>query len=737
MTTQKNKKLNIDIKSQLAKLIATENVQVEHNAVKTASFDTLNRILTLPIFKVQSGDVYDMLIAHECAHALYTPQSGWQEIQNDDELRSYCNVLEDTRIDKLIQKKYPGVVKNYLNGWDILNKQNFFGIKKIDVNTDLMLIDKINLRSKSLDRMVFNYTPEELMWLVKVDKIKSWKDVVKVAKELLNWQKKQVEKLKKLPNFDELSISKNYKLSNSSGKDSGNNVDLEKISSSTSDASTSDNEKKDEKNTQDTKIIKSPVGGGQGTLKSITDVSYESKKETLVDTSKKYSYFNLPEDNLKNCFVSNKSFLNNFRNYIKKEKLKSRRSELYHNWLKNEYKSFKKENSKTVMYLVKEFQLKKSATAYKRASTDKTGVIDSLKLKNYKFSDDIFKRLTVLPNEKNHGMMMLLDWSGSMSPVIKKTVDQLLNLIWFCQKINIPYEVYFFSSETETNDTWDKQGNKIYTSFKYKHNDMALDNFNLINVASHKMKKIELDESLMYLYSMGLYYENRSYSYNDYGNSEKHYNYGMPSQYQLGSTPLNEALVVMNKLIPAFKQKYKIEKMTFITLTDGASNSIQGKYINKASGLEIDCRDSFNNPVIRINKKCHKLDDDNNYNWSNQRITGTLLDSLRKNHNVNTLGFFILKKIKGWEGEMYFPSSAKDTEKRKQQFVKDKCTTATMPGYNEFYVINGKSMAVENTDLSDITGNLKTGRIKQIFAKSMKGRIVSRVLLNKFIDKVA
>ena len=212
MTTQKNKKLNIDIKSQLAKLIATENVQVEHNAVNTASFDTLNCILTLPIFKVQSGDVYDMLIAHECAHALYTPQSGWQEIQNDDELRSYCNVLEDTRIDKLIQKKYPGVVKNYLNGWDILNKQNFFGIKKIDVNTDLMLIDKINLRSKSLDRMVFNYTAEELMWLVKVDKIKSWKDVVKVAKELLNWQKKQVEKLKKLPNFDELSISKNYKL---------------------------------------------------------------------------------------------------------------------------------------------------------------------------------------------------------------------------------------------------------------------------------------------------------------------------------------------------------------------------------------------------------------------------------------------------------------------------------------------------------------------------------------------
>ena len=79
MTTQ----INIDIKSQLAKLIATENITIQHNNVKTASFDTVNRILTLPIFKVQSGDVYDMLIAHECSHALYTPTNGWKKIADD------------------------------------------------------------------------------------------------------------------------------------------------------------------------------------------------------------------------------------------------------------------------------------------------------------------------------------------------------------------------------------------------------------------------------------------------------------------------------------------------------------------------------------------------------------------------------------------------------------------------------------------------------------------------------
>ena len=120
MDTQKNQVIKLDTKSQLAKLIATENIEVQHNNVKTASFDTLNRILTLPTFKEQSGDVYDMLIAHECSHALWTPADGWKSIASDNSLRSYVNVLEDCRIDKKIQKRYPGVVKNYINGFDIL-----------------------------------------------------------------------------------------------------------------------------------------------------------------------------------------------------------------------------------------------------------------------------------------------------------------------------------------------------------------------------------------------------------------------------------------------------------------------------------------------------------------------------------------------------------------------------------------------------------------------------------------
>ena len=80
---------------------------------------------------------------------------------------------------------------------------------------------------------------------------------------------------------------------------------------------------------------------------------------------------------------------------------------------------------------------------------------NTLKLHSYKFNDDIFKRIAVTPDGKNHGMMMLLDWSGSMSDILSKTVDQLINLVYFCQKINIPYEVYLFTSEVFTTQRGD------------------------------------------------------------------------------------------------------------------------------------------------------------------------------------------------------------------------------------------------------------------------------------------
>ena len=59
--------------------------------------------------------------------------------------------------------------------------------------------------------------------------------------------------------------------------------------------------------------------------------------------------------------------------------------------------------------------MKKAADQYARASVSKTGSLDMGRLHTYKFNEDLFAKVTTLPGATNHGMVMYLDWSGSMA----------------------------------------------------------------------------------------------------------------------------------------------------------------------------------------------------------------------------------------------------------------------------------------------------------------------------------
>ena len=770
---KKSTTINLDTKSQLAKLIATENIIIQHNNVSTASFNTKTRVLTLPIFKESHGDVYDMLIAHECAHALFTPQDGWKKIQDDDELRTYVNVLEDTRIDKKIQKKYPGVVRNYINGFDILEKQNFFGMNNKDLNKELMLIDKINLRSKSSNRIPFIFTPDNNNWLAKVDAIKSFADVVRVAKELLNWQKKQVEQMKKLPDFDEHPLIKNYELSDEDTTDAEDSKDItDQLSDEDkkdlqdeindkrdseekgTDNDLKDKEKEEEKKSEATQHAKGADGDPTPKkLKAITNESFEQKKEQLLDKKTSYTYGTLPKPNLNQCLVSYKSFLNDFRTHINSTmKSYPDGTMKYKRWLLDKFKKFRTENKKTVMYLVKEFEMKKAASAYKRASTDKTGIIDPLKLKNYKFSEDIFKKMTIIPDGKNHGMIMLLDWSGSMSDCISDTVNQLINLVEFVKKVNIPFEVYFFTSERDY-----EEKHKEY--WKYKYGDFGFDEFKLVNCLSHRMKKNEFEESLLYLFHMAKDYDQR-WGRRDQADYPEGQNYHIPDKYYLGNTPLNEALLVMQNLIPEFQRKYKVEKLTFITLTDGGANSFRHNQIIPIPDKPTKAIDEYEIKEAKLKNKNY-LKKSIDYSskiviehknkkiiltdgWHGNTMTDTLLDMIKKDYNPTIVGFYIVKRIRRWDMDRFigdytdYEQKEKKRMKMLKEFRTENAAVVTQNGYDKYFLLNGKKMHIENFNLQDATIKKGTGaELKRIFGKSMKNRLVSRVVLNKFIAEVA
>ena len=118
--------INYEIKSQLAKLLATEDLVVENRPVDTAQFNVETRVLTLPMWKLASEDVYNMLVGHEVGHALFTPNDWTWE---DRIPQQFVNVTEDARIEKLMKRRYPGLSKDFYKGYQELAEDDFFAIE--------------------------------------------------------------------------------------------------------------------------------------------------------------------------------------------------------------------------------------------------------------------------------------------------------------------------------------------------------------------------------------------------------------------------------------------------------------------------------------------------------------------------------------------------------------------------------------------------------------------------------
>ena len=122
-----------EVKGQLAKLLATEDLIVEHKRVETATFNVQTRVLTLPVWDKASNYVYDMLVGHEVGHALYTPNEDWWEKYNINP--NFVNIAEDARVEKLMKRKYAGIAKTFYRGYNDLNNSDFFEVDGKDINS--------------------------------------------------------------------------------------------------------------------------------------------------------------------------------------------------------------------------------------------------------------------------------------------------------------------------------------------------------------------------------------------------------------------------------------------------------------------------------------------------------------------------------------------------------------------------------------------------------------------------
>ena len=192
-------KKNLDYKDIVGKLMSQENISIVHAPhYKTASFDLESRTLYLPEFANVSEDVYDLMIGHEVSHALNTPKQGWHKSteKRGANFKTFLNVVEDARIEKMIQKRFPGLKSSFKKGYKELYDMDLFGIrnkskKELD---DMLLIDRLNLYFKlGHYQSGVSFKEEEYQYIEEMENLKTWKDVVKLAEKLFEYCKEEMK----------------------------------------------------------------------------------------------------------------------------------------------------------------------------------------------------------------------------------------------------------------------------------------------------------------------------------------------------------------------------------------------------------------------------------------------------------------------------------------------------------------------------------------------------------------
>lgn len=707
----------IESKSLLAKLMATENLVVEQKNVPTAMFDVKNRILTVPVLDDKiTGYEYDLFMGHEVGHALYTPVSGILKAYEQKIPGSILNVVEDVRIERKIKFKYPGLRSSFIRAYNGLYGKDFFGTDGVDLN-ELNFVDRLNLYSKVGVSLGIKFSDFEKELLTAAETTETYDDVIEVAKRIVDYMKEKEEERKAMmPEEDEEDPDVDY---DSDGQ--GDNYDDFSEEGESEDDSgdgqhkagkSDDEEEQTEQSSGDEEFIDGddrynykPVENDN--IRAFTDEAFkQNEKKLFAENAKNWVYANVPKIKSEDVIMGYKELYKKYKDHYSHTKI---------GFDTKNYQKIRKETNKVVSYLAKEFELRKNAEQLKRVSIAKTGKIDMKKVFSYKFSEDIFKKISVVPNGKSHGLVMFLDWSGSMSNHLDNTIKQLISLVMFCKKVNIPYEVYAFATQETHTENY---------RCEPKENDIFMGKFQLLNLLSNKMTASEFS----YAASVLVYLANNPRY--------------CPNWMCLGGTPLNEAVVSAMDIIPKFQKQYRLQIVNSVFLTDGEGHSNRTIYVKDDKtgqltfgGVEFGWGRQYPGLVLRdpITKYEERIE--NIYNSSAQ--TGAYVKLLKARTGCNVLGFYVIGGREfGKKCYDFFPRSA-NYDEIKAKFRKNKYAVVTNAGFDEYYILRSEALDTDEDNEFVVKENATTRGLVSAFSKYAGGRIANRVVLNRFIGLIS
>ena len=729
--------VNIEIKGNLAKLLATENLIIEHKQVDTASFNIDRRILTLPQWETDSNYVYDMLVAHEVGHALHTPLRYWTKEDKYKNLpMDYVNVVEDARIEKLMKQRFAGLNKDFYKAYEELHANNFFDVDDDTVN-DLKLVDRINLYFKIGAYLCIDFNDEENQIITEIAQAETFDQVLDLSLRLYNLSKEQkqeidlleLESFKLDPDGEPMEIE-------------GTPQDVTEEETEEEDATDTDGNGNtpvptDDDIEEDDKPELSEKAGNHADIDiSSTQRTFDRnvREELKSDDLRETNYVSIPEVDVDSVLIKFETVRDALKKHFAyKSKESDPATHPYHIKEVNgildraveEFNKIKLSSRKDVNNLVKEFEMKKSADSYSRSATSRTGMLDMTQLHTYKFNDDIFKKVTVIPEGKNHGLVYLLDWSGSMHNVLEDTIKQLYNLVWFCRKVQIPFEVYAF-----TNDSWSldprtkNQDPHAYTwqrDLPSHHtrqlNEIVIpDTFRLVNILSSQQRGRDLDEMMKLLFL-------QVKAMSNYGE--------LPylREFQLSGTPLNEAIICIGQVTKRIIKSTGIQKCHVVVLTDG--DGFHSEYMREGYDGQL-CKGTIYSGGFMIRKGSKSFSAGNGHT----DLTTALVRSVKAElPNTSFLGIRLIDRdyrhfYMGYARDSYGMFDDMKAQNRKEGMIHFKSDS-----FDQWYGIATNKLH-DDAELAVDQGADKRA-ISTAFKKMNRGKKTNKVMVKQFIDQIA
>lgn len=792
-------KYSVESKNMLAKLMATENINIVHQKLDTAMFDPKTRTLYCPIWTDMSNELRDLLLGHETGHALETPVDGWHHAASarGANYRAFLNVVEDARIEKKIKRRYPGLKRSFLQGYAELLDRDFFGIRNTDVNT-LPFIDRLNLYTKGGVTLGISFSSEEIGLVNEVNECETWEDVLRVTEKVFEYSKLEQHEQKmmtiKLPmNAGDSGDGDNEQSSESMEVDSMDTDGAEKtepksdaqdqktISSSSENANgkaTDSDEESEGNGSQENEDAKSGNveskhsdevkktdseddsdeepekvsatinrfkqsrnhEGAPSMLDPVckTDDAFRMNERLLVQNGSKtvgYVYAEMPKPNLENIVVPYKVVQKKLTDFYSKQ------DSYIQNIIDTEVKDFMSKNDRYISLLAKEFEMRKAASKFAKAKISSTGDLDVNKIYKYQIDENIFNRVMRVPKGKSHGLILLLDYSGSMQYNLSSSIEQILVLTMFCRKVNIPFMVYSFGNADRVRQ---EEFQRNARSFDIKANGLALSDVALREYLNSNMSNAEFKNAIRNMVAL-------KKSYASYRSMTR------PLVETLSNTPLIESIVAMQPITNEFRKKHNLDIVNLIVVHDGDAD-----YVNSVYSRSGDSKTVYENLVVTDPKSKYQITlkaglSSRQYSES---MRGEFFEWYRQTTGAKIFGFFLIEgrniakssvvtrycDEKGMNVigspmdtriDVWSAKKSEAVKEKVEKLFKDKFLISYNEGYNAFYFVpGGDDLGIDDGDF-EIEGKVTVAKAKTAFLRYNKKRQLNRVLASKFIEGIA